>query len=70
MKYTLHTFRPTETIDAVVRLLGRHNYTREELIILRGYFNVLNENRSPRVGETFKIPILELPDADDDGYGY
>lgn len=57
--FVLHQFRPTETIDAVMRLKGRHNYTPEELVILRKRFNELNGLVVPRPGDTFKIPLME-----------
>jgi hypothetical protein len=57
MRYTLHCFRPGETIDAVLRLLGRHNLTHDELLVLREQFNVLNASALPRPGMTFKIPL-------------
>lgn len=57
MRYVLHTFRPTETIDAVMRLLGRHNLTKAELVPLRLEFDRLNGQVVPRVGSTFKIPL-------------
>lgn len=57
MRYTLHTFRPTETIDAVIRLKGRHNLTKEQLIPLRQEFNRLNGFVVPRQGTTYKIPL-------------
>lgn len=57
MRYVNHTFRPTETIDAVMRLLGRHNLTREELLPLRLAFAELNGNVIPKPGMTFKIPL-------------
>ena len=62
MAYKIHTFRPGETIDAVIRLLGRHNLTLEELVPLRAEFNELNNGALPRPGMEFKIP---LPDAQD-----
>lgn len=55
--YILHTFRPGETIDAVIRLLGRHNYTPEEILALRVRFNELNGLIVPRPGDVFKIPL-------------
>lgn len=58
--YTLHQFRPTETIDAVMRLFGRHNYTPQELADLRVHFNQLNGKVVPRVGDVFKIPLESL----------
>jgi hypothetical protein len=58
-KYVEHKFRPSETIDAVLRLRGRHNYTHEEIISLRARFNELNGLVVPKVGETFKIPVLD-----------
>jgi len=59
MNYILHTFRPSETIDAVIRLKGRHNYTREEIIVLRQRFNEMNGLIVPRPGQVFKIPLEE-----------
>lgn len=57
MNFTLHKFRPGETIDAVIRLKGRHSYTHEELKALRVCFNELNGLAVPRPGQTFKIPL-------------
>lgn len=56
-RYTIHTFRPTETIDAVIRLKGRHDLTHEELSHLREAFDELNGKIVPRAGQTFKIPL-------------
>lgn len=57
MRYCLHTFRPTETIDAVIRLRGRHSLTPMELIPLRHQFDLLNGRHIPRPGMTYKIPL-------------
>lgn len=62
MKHILHKFRPTETIDAVIRLYGRHSYTQYELKKLRHAFDELNGKIVPRAGQAFKIPILEAVD--------
>lgn len=64
MTFTIHKFRPGETIDAVIRLRGRHNYTHEELLILRAQFNELNGLAVPRPGQEFKIPLLEAKQGD------
>jgi hypothetical protein len=61
--YILHKFRPSETIDAVLRLKGRHNYTPEDLLVLRKRFNELNGLVVPHPGDTFKIPLLQ-PEAE------
>jgi hypothetical protein len=66
MRFTLHCFRPSETIDAVIRNLGRHNLSKEEMQVLREQFNQLNGNSVPRPGMTFKIP---LPDDDKGKHG-
>jgi hypothetical protein len=58
--YVLHQFRPTETIDAVIRLKIRHDLTQEELLPLRKRFNELNGLVVPRAGQTFKIPLEPL----------
>ncbi len=63
MHYVYHTFRPTETIDAVLRLLGRHNLSHAELAPLRQAFNELNGLIVPRPGMQYKIPMpFELTD--------
>ena len=64
--YILHKFKPFDTIDAILRLRGRHNYTPEEIAILRGRFNELNGPVVPRAGDIFKIP-LERVVVDDYG---
>jgi hypothetical protein len=56
MRYVYHTFRPTETIDAVIRLLGRHNLTKAELVPLRRAFDELNGLVVPKPGMRYKIP--------------
>lgn len=56
-RYVLHTFRPGETIDAVIRLKSRHNLSREQISVLRDAFNRLNDRVLPRQGMTFKIPL-------------
>ena len=63
-KYTLHKFRPSETIDAVIRLKGRHSYSTSEMLILREAFNELNGKIVPRPGDTFKIPLEGLTTDD------
>jgi hypothetical protein len=56
-RYVLHTFRPTETIDAVMRLLGRHKLTKGQLLPLRRAFDELNGLVVPKPGMTYKIPL-------------
>lgn len=56
-KFVLHTFRPTETIDAVIRLKGRHSLSKKDLAFLRQAFNDLNGTAVPRPGMTYKIPM-------------
>lgn len=63
MRFVLHTFRPTETIDAVIRLYGRHNLTKAQLIPLRRRFDELNGVSVPRAWTTYKIPLpFEITD--------
>jgi hypothetical protein len=83
MRFVLHTFRPTETIDAVIRLVGRHSLSKVELLQLRNAFNELNGEIVPRPGMTYKIPLpFEVtnefgdvvfttpPEETDDGFGF
>jgi len=60
MHYTLHKFRPGDTIDAVIRLKGRHDFTPTQIVEARVRFNEMNGSIVPRAGEVFKIPIPEL----------
>lgn len=62
MDFIEHKFRPSETIDAVLRLKGRHDHTPQDLVILRKRFNELNGTRVPHPGEVFKIPLLQSPE--------
>ena len=62
--HLLHCFRPSETIEAVLRLKGRHNYTKEELSYLVAVFNELNGQTVPRPGMTLKVPILTGPESE------
>lgn len=63
--YVLHCFRPSETIEAVLRLKGRHDLTKEELKLLMVRFKALNGNIIPRPGMTFKIPLPpSLPESE------
>lgn len=57
MKFVLHTFRASETIDAVIRLKGRHSYTKAQMTVLRRAFDDLNGKIVPRPGMQYKIPL-------------
>lgn len=66
MSYVLHCFIPGQTIDAVIKLKGRHNYTQDEMKVLRLAFKALNGDVNPRAGSTMKIPLPIVLDAVDD----
>lgn len=55
--HVLHCFMPGQTIDAVIKLKGRHNLTPEEMISLRQKFNELNGEQVIHPGMTCKIPL-------------
>lgn len=65
-RYVLHTFRPSETITGVIRLLGRHNLTPGQVNVLLYEFNELNGRVVPKPGMTYKIP---MPFETVDDYG-
>lgn len=65
--YVLHCFRPSETIEAVLRLKGRHNYTRQDLQTLMRQFDALNGPVIVRPGMTLKIPLLDPPAESEGG---
>ena len=60
MHFILHKFRPGETIDAVIKLKGRHDFTPSQIEVARRRFNELNGQIVPRAGQVFKIPTQEL----------
>ena len=66
-RYVLHTFRPGETIDAVIRLKGRHNLTADEMVSLREAFNRLNPAEVLKPGMERKIPLCEGSVSQADG---
>ena len=57
MKFILHKFRASETIDAVIRLKGRHAYTKDEMHHLRRAFDEMNGKIVPKPGMVYKIPL-------------
>lgn len=63
--YVSHCFRPSETIEAVLRLRGRHSYTKAELDLLMREFNRVNGEVIPRPGQTFQVPVL--PETESEG---
>lgn len=65
--YILHTFRPGDTIDAIIRLKGRHNLTAAEMIPLREAFNRLNPAEVLKPGMVRKIPLCSNAVSDSEG---
>lgn len=59
-RYTLHTFKMNETIHMVIKLINGHQLHEAELICLVKLFNELNDNKVPKPGQSFKIPIWTL----------
>lgn len=57
---------PGQTIDAVIKLKGRHNLSLLEMNFLRQKFNELNGEQVIRPGMTCKIP---LPDDEVENEG-
>lgn len=55
--FVLHCFVPGQTIDAVIKLKGRHDLTAAEMVNLRERFNSLNGQQVIRPGMTCKIPL-------------
>jgi hypothetical protein len=59
MEYVEHQFGPGQTISGVIFLKNDHNCSEQEKVQLIEEFNKLNFNRVPRLGEVFKIPVLD-----------
>lgn len=59
MDRILYSFGPNQTIDAIILLKNRHSITKEEMIDLRTWYNLMNKGKIPRQGEVVKIPILD-----------
>lgn len=66
MDHVPHCFMPGQTIEAVLRLKGRHNLTRPEIDALMTRFNELNGQVVVRPGMTLKIPLPPPAGAIDD----
>jgi hypothetical protein len=61
LTFVYHCFRPGDTIDAIIKLKGRHDLTPEEMIPLRQAFNELNGMIVVHPGTTCKIPLSARP---------
>lgn len=59
MKYVKHRFGPNETIRGAIRLHNHQSMTEFMLNKLMNDYNVVNENRAPRMGEEVSIPVFE-----------
>lgn len=70
-KTVSHRFGPSETIRAVVRKLNHQGMSSTMLDLMLEEFNKLNNNRVPKPGEVFEIPIFSgfLGAGDDDSMG-
>lgn len=53
-----HRFGPNETIRAVIRKLNHQGMTPSMLATLTEEFNTVNDNRVPKPGEVFNIPVF------------
>lgn len=53
-----HLFMPNQTIMAVIRMYN--NMINDEAVLntLAERFNELNDNKVPRVGTSFKVPVV------------
>jgi hypothetical protein len=50
---------PGHTITGAIKLHNTHLVTTEEMEALLEEFNRINDNRLPKPGNNFKIPILD-----------
>lgn len=53
-----HTFRPGETVEAILKKINRHDVTESELRKLLIDYHTLNGSEVPRAGTQVKIPML------------
>lgn len=58
---------PGQTIDAVIKLKGRHDLSQQELLFLRDKFDELNGLQVIRPGMTCKIPLPYFGVEDEGG---
>jgi hypothetical protein len=65
LTFVYHCFRPGDTIDAIIKLKGRHDLTPGEMIPLRQAFNELNGLIVIHPGTTCKIPLSARPVSED-----
>lgn len=53
-----HYFGTNQTIIGALQLHNKHNIQHGKMELLLQVFNILNNYQIPKVGSTFKIPIL------------
>ena len=59
MKYIMHAFKQSETIQSVIHLKNNHDVTKDEMLFLMAQFNVLNNQAVPTLGVQYKIPKVD-----------
>lgn len=57
--HTEHLFMPNQTIMAVIRMHNNMISDEATLTTLIDKFNELNDNKVPRVGASFKVPVVD-----------
>lgn len=67
MNYVLHCFIPGQTLEAVIKLKGRHDLPKTEVLKLVEMFNELNSSPVIRAGMTLKIPLPLDQQAESEG---
>lgn len=53
-----HMFKPSETVEAILKKLNRHDVIGDELTELLREYKRINGDEVPRAGQTSLIPIL------------
>ena len=61
--YKNHLFTMGHTIEAIIKLYNRQDLSKDEMLALMIRFNDLNNNELPMMGVTYKIPLIQINEA-------
>lgn len=59
IKYENHLMLPGHTITGAIKLYNKYDLNKTQMDELLDMYNILNEYKTPKVGQTVKIPVME-----------
>jgi hypothetical protein len=58
MRTIKHTYKPGETINAVIKIYNGVDIQKDDLEIIKKSYNEINHNEIPQPGTVHEIPIM------------